>query len=128
MTDRNLNEVKEFDPNALDGLQEYVNNSWYKYSVGKNKGLHPSIGETNLNYTGPTQQYEWLDPKEPYSWVKTPRYKNMPMEVGPLARCIVNYADKNEMTIDAVDRAISTLGQYADKFNGKPMGITFDAM
>ena len=46
------------------------------------------------------------DPKKDgaYSWIKSPRYKNMPMEVGPLARMIVNQ-DKD------FSKALITLGQ-----------------
>ncbi|MEG1574603.1 MAG: nickel-dependent hydrogenase large subunit, partial [Bacteroidales bacterium] len=51
---RNMENVMEFDPYAMDGLQEFINNSWYTYTEGDNTGLHPSVGETNLNYTGPT--------------------------------------------------------------------------
>lgn len=125
---RDLSHLEEFDPVSLDGLQEFVNNSWYKYSVGKDKGLHPSIGETILDYTGPNEQFEWLGGDKPYSWIKTPRYKGMPMEVGPLARVAVNYAAKNDLTMELANKAVATLSQYADKFNGKPCGITLDSL
>ena len=113
VTDRNLSRVEEFDPMAMNGLVEYVNNAWYDYPQGKNVGLHPSVGETILNYTGKTPPYEYLNHDEPYSWIKTPRYKDMPMEVGPLARCIVNYAAGNEPIVDLTDRCLKKLG--ADK-------------
>lgn len=125
---RDLSHVEEFDPDALDGLQEFVNNAWYKYTVGKDKGLHPSIGETILDYTGPKEQYDWLGGDAPYSWIKTPRYRGMPMEVGPLARATVNYASKDARTIENVDKAISRLGQYANKFSGKELGIDRNAL
>ena len=126
--DRNMSHVEEFDPDSLDGLQEFINNAWYKYSVGKDKGLHPSIGETIFDYTGPTEKFDWLGGDKPYSWIKTPRYKGMPMEVGPLARAIVNYAAKDEMTVNSIDRAVRTLSQLTNKFNGKDMGINIDSM
>ncbi|MDE6825458.1 MAG: nickel-dependent hydrogenase large subunit, partial [Paramuribaculum sp.] len=121
---RDLSHVEEFDPESLDGLQEFVNNAWYRYSVGKDKGLHPSIGETIFDYTGPKQQFEWLGGDEPYSWIKTPRYKNMPMEVGPLARLAVNYAAGDDMTIDLTDRALARWQQMANTFSGRDCGIT----
>ncbi len=108
--DRNLSVVEEFDPMAMDGLVEYVNNSWYKYTQGKEVGLHPSVGETILDYTGKTPPYDFLDHDQPYSWIKTPRYKGLPMEVGPLARFIVNYAAKNEPIVDLTDRCLAQLG------------------
>ncbi len=126
--DRNLSEVVEFDPTSLDGLQEFVNNAWYKYSVGKDKGLHPSIGETILDYTGPTEKFDWLGGDKPYSWIKTPRYKGMPMEVGPLARLAVNYAAGDSHTIDLADKAVARLAEYARKFNGRDCDITTQSL
>lgn len=125
---RDLSHVEEFNPDSLDGLQEFVNNSWYKYTVGKDKGLHPSIGETILDYTGPNEKYDWLGGEKPYSWIKTPRYKGMPMEVGPLARFFVNYASKDDATVDLGNRSLARLSEFANKFNNKPMGINFDSM
>lgn len=106
---RNLSKVEEFDPMASDGLQEYVNNAWYDYPQGKEVGLHPSEGETILNYTGKTPPYEFLDHDKPYSWIKTPRYKGEPMEVGPLARFIVNYAAGNKPFVDLTDKCLNKL-------------------
>ncbi len=123
VVDRDLSHVEEFDPTSLDGLQEFINNSWYKYTVGKDKGLHPSIGETILDYTGPTQKYDWLGGDQPYSWIKTPRYKGMPMEVGPLARCVIGYANGDEEVREGVDKSISTLAQNIKAFSGKDEGI-----
>lgn len=125
--DRNMNAVEEFDPLALDGLQEFVNNSWYKYSVGKDKGLHPSVGETILDYTGPGEDYDWLGPDKPYSWIKTPRYRGHAMEVGPLARLAVNYAAKDPGMVEIADAALARWRQMADKFNGRDCGLTFDS-
>lgn len=126
--DRDLSHVEEFDPVSLDGLQEFVNNSWYKYSVGKDKGLHPSIGETILDYTGPTENYEWLGGDKPYSWIKTPRYKGHPMEVGPLARLAVDYARGNELTRDLTDKSLAMLSQLANKFNRRDCEISLDSV
>jgi len=44
--------------------QEFVAHSWYDYSGGKEKGLHPYDGETNLNYTGPKPPYDHLNVDE----------------------------------------------------------------
>lgn len=114
--DRDLSKIHEFDPMAMDGLQEYVSHAWYNYTEGKNVGLHPSIGETIPNYTGPTPPYDYLDVEKSYSWIKTPRYKGMPMEAGPLARIIVGYASNTPGYRELVD---STL---------EKMKLPFDAM
>lgn len=72
-------------------------------------GLHPSVGETHLNYTGATPPYEYLDRDQPYSWIKTPRYKGMPMETGPLARNIVGHASGNEAYKGITQRCLKQL-------------------
>ncbi len=109
VVNRDLSRVAEFDPWDMDGLREYINNSWYTYSQGNDKGLHPSVGETNLHYTGATPPYEYLDRDQPYSWIKTPRYKGMPMETGPLARNIVAHAIGNEEFTQITQRCLRQL-------------------
>ena len=86
--------------------------------------LHPSQGQTHPKYAGPQTPYEFLDVEAKYSWLKSPRYNNMPMEVGPLARMLVNYAAGQSDVKSAVDGALlavnlqpqalySTLGRVA---------------
>lgn len=58
--DRDLSPVHEVDMNDADQINVYVAHSWYGYSGGKNEGLHPYQGETNLNYTGPSPPYKHL--------------------------------------------------------------------
>ncbi|MCG8700436.1 MAG: nickel-dependent hydrogenase large subunit [Bacteroidales bacterium] len=55
-------------------INEDVTNAWYESSSSG----HPSVTEQNFN----------LD-KTAYSFVKSPRYKGQPMEVGPMARLMV---------------------------------------
>ena len=109
VTDRNLSKVEDFDPVAIDGLQEFVAHSWYDYKQGKDVGLHPSIGETNINYTGPKPPYQHLDTEKSYSWIKTPRYKGMPMEAGPLARMIIGYANGNPEVVSIIDSSLKKM-------------------
>ncbi len=90
--DGDLSTVHPVDLEKTDEIKEFVNNSWYDYSVGDDKGLSPFNGETNIHYTGPKQPYEHLDFDKKYSFVKTPRWNGKPMEVGPLARMLVGYA------------------------------------
>jgi hydrogenase large subunit len=107
---RDLSAIHELDMHAPDHVQEYVAHSWYDYSGGKDKGLHPYDGETNLNYTGPPPPYKHLDIAQSYSWLKSPRWKGHPMEVGPLARVLMLYAKGHEQTRELVGKALSTLG------------------
>ena len=89
---RNLNEVHEVNGKDENEIKEYISHSWYKYAGGDGAGLHPWKGETEFNFTGPKPPYEQLDVEGKYSWLKTPRWKEHPMEVGPLARMLVAYA------------------------------------
>lgn len=89
---RNLNEVQEVDGKDAEQIKEYIAHSWYEYSDGDDKGKHPWVGETKFNYTGPKPPYDFLNVDQKYSWLKTPRWKGQPMEVGPLARLLVAYA------------------------------------
>jgi len=74
LLDRNLSTVHDVDAHAPDQVQEPVTHSWYDYSGGKEQGLHPYDGETNLNYTGPKPPYE-LDVDQGCSWLKSPLWK-----------------------------------------------------
>ncbi len=122
--DRDLSKVHEVDGKDEDQIKEFVKHSWYEYSVGDEEGLFPFKGETNLNFTGPEPPFDQLNVEGKYSWVKTPRWKGKPMEVGPLARMLVGYASgKSEFqeivngTLAAlevpVDALFSTLGRTA---------------
>jgi hydrogenase large subunit len=107
--DRDLSTIHDVDMNAADEIQEYVSHSWYDYDGGKNEGLHPYDGETNLNYSGPKPPYEQLDVDHSYSWLKSPRWKGHAMEVGPLARVLMLYASGNEQAKELVGMTLSTL-------------------
>lgn len=67
----------KWEPLDPQAIAEHVGFSWFSSP----SGLHPSRGETKA------------DPRKAngYSWLKAPRYKGLPMEVGPAARILVNY-------------------------------------
>ena len=106
---RDLSHVHEVDLDAPDEVEEYIAHSWYDYNAGKQSGLHPYAGETSLNYTGPEPPYEHLDVDASYSWLKSPRWKGHPMEVGPLARVLVMYASGDAATQELVNSTLATL-------------------
>ena len=106
---RDLNTVHEIDMHAPDHIAEYVAHSWYDYTAGKDQGLHPYDGETQLNYTGPQPPYEHLDVEQSYSWLKAPRWKGHAMEVGPLARVLMLYARGHEQTKELVNMTLGKL-------------------
>jgi Ni,Fe-hydrogenase I large subunit len=104
---RDLGHVEDLDPGRIT---EYVTHSWYEYAGGDGVGLHPSAGETAPHYTGPTPPYERLDTSAKYSWLKSPRYDDEPMEVGPLARMLVAYGRGHARVRALVDGVLGTLG------------------
>ena len=121
---RNLNELHEIDGKDEEQIKEYIKHSWYSYAAGDEEGLFPWKGETNLNYTGPEPPFDYLNVEDKYSWVKTPRWKGYPMEVGPLARMLVGFAagktEFKDIVTDPlaklnapVDALFSTLGRTA---------------
>jgi Ni,Fe-hydrogenase I large subunit len=65
--------AKPFDQKKIT---ESVHSSWYKKDTPK----HPYQGEQIFD----------LKRSDAYSFVKAPRYDNVPMEVGPLARALVD--------------------------------------
>jgi hydrogenase large subunit len=111
---RDLSTIHEVDMHAQDQIQEFVAHSYYDYSGGKEAGLHPYDGETNLNYTGPQPPYKQLDVEQSYSWMKSPRWKGHAMEVGPLARVLMLYARGHEQTKELVDMTLKTLDVPVD--------------
>ena len=121
---RNLAEVLPVDGKDAMQVQEFVPHSWYEYADGDGAGKHPWDGETKFNYTGPKPPYQLLEVEQKYSWLKTPRWKGHPMEVGPLARLLVAYASGREEVKEVihatlkqldvpVDALFSTLGRTA---------------
>ena len=106
---RDLTRIHEVDLNAEAEIEEFVAHSWYDYTSGKDSGLHPYEGQTHLQYSGPKPPYAHLDPAASYSWLKSPRWKGHPMEVGPLARVLMLYASGHQPTRELADKALAQL-------------------
>ena len=104
---RNLAKVEDVEPTKIS---EYVSHSWYEYAKGDAVGLNPYEGETKPNYTGPQPPFERLNTDGKYSWLKSPRYEEAPMEVGPLARMLVAYGRGHKEVKAGVDMALKHLG------------------
>ncbi|MFK2821405.1 nickel-dependent hydrogenase large subunit [Arcobacter sp. YIC-80] len=107
---------KVFDINE-DLITEEATHSWYS----DNEPLHPYDGKTNPEYTGfrdmdtigadGTEVHsKVIDEKGKYSWIKSPRYDNKPMEVGPLACILISYAKGNERIVPLVDDFLAKTG------------------
>jgi Ni,Fe-hydrogenase I large subunit len=97
-------------------VKEYITHSWYEYASGDTTGLHPLNGETSPNYTGPQPPYEFLDTDEndKYSWLKSPRYEDMPMEVGPLSRMLIAYVSPDSPSHDSVKEKVDAALEALD--------------
>jgi hydrogenase large subunit len=96
---RDLATIYPVDLTDPDQVQEYVAHSWYSYAQDNTAALHPYIGETTLAYTGPPPPFQKLDQASTYSWVKSPRWRGKPMEMGPLARIVLLHASGNAPAI-----------------------------
>ncbi|MBN1957809.1 MAG: nickel-dependent hydrogenase large subunit [Desulfuromonadales bacterium] len=101
-----LSNVKPVDQQKIT---EYVTHSWYEYDGGDGVGKHPWEGQTNDKYTGPNPPYEFLDTDNKYSWVKSPRYDDKPMEVGPLSRMLIAYATGHKEVKTTIDYVLGQL-------------------
>lgn len=83
-----------YEPLKLEEITEWVKHSWYEDAT---TGRHPSHGETK-----PSPHKE-----NGYSWIKAPRYKGAPHEVGPLAAVAVSYAAGDKAIKEMVDSLLS---------------------
>ena len=111
----NLKEIHPIDLKDPEQVQEFVSHSWYKYG-DESKGLHPFDGVTEANFAlGPNHKgtktdIQSLDESGKYSWIKAPRWRGNAVEVGPLARYIIGYAQGKPEFKEPTDRLLSTLG------------------
>ena len=110
----NLNEILPIDHGDPEQIQEFVTHSWYKYP-DESKGLHPWDGVTEPNYQlGPNAKGTKTDIKEldeggKYSWIKAPRWRGNAVEVGPLARYIIGYAQNRPEFKEPTDKLLKAL-------------------
>lgn len=111
----NLKEVYPIDHRDPDQIQEFVAHSWYSYPDEK-KGLHPWDGITEPRFAlgpntkGTKTNIQALDEAAKYSWIKAPRWKGNAVEVGPLARYIVGYAQGKPEFKEPTDKLLKDLG------------------
>src|SRR5215472_16745245 len=111
---RDLSHVYPVNPRDEQEIKEYISHSWFTYEGGNDKGLHPWAGETQIAYSGPNPPFDTLAPYEKYSFLKTPRWKENAMEVGPLARLLVSYAAGRADVKESVNATLGKLGVPVD--------------
>ncbi len=83
-----------------DDVKEHMKHSFYDY----NPPLNPREEETRPRFVEHNVE-------ETYSWLKAPRYREEPMEVGPLARVLVAYLRGQEPFKREVDILLRAIGQ-----------------
>jgi len=111
---RDLSTVYPVNAKDTQEIKEYIAHSWYTYKEGDKEGVHPWAGETNIKYSGPKPPFETLEGYEKYSFLKTPRWKDHAMEVGPLSRLIVGYASGRADVKEIVGATLGKLGVPVD--------------
>ena len=113
ITNGDLSQVFDIDDMKIE---EDVTHAWYK---GSNH-LQPWDGVTEPEYTGFVDgdtvngEAKIIDENAKYSWVKSPRYDDQAMEVGPLACLLVNYARGNEKVQSEVGAFLKRTGLPVD--------------
>ncbi|MGP1506406.1 MAG: nickel-dependent hydrogenase large subunit [Campylobacter sp.] len=109
-----LSKIHDLDESKIT---EEATHSWYKNDAP----LHPYDGEQEPNYTGFVDgenidgkgeivTTKVFDTKGNYSWIKAPRYDGMPMQVGPLANIVVNFAKGNKFVVPVVEKFLKDTG------------------
>ena len=89
--------VQALDVNRIN---EHVTHSWFENGPAANPASGVSVPQ---------------NPKDgAYSWLKAPRYNNLPYEVGPLARMWVNGDYQN---------GVSTMGRHLARGRCRPIAI-----
>jgi hydrogenase large subunit len=109
ITGRDLSTATPVDLSDPEQVTENVARAWYDYSGDDADGLHPWRGQTSLNYTGPKPPYTHLETDKAYSWLKSPRWRGQPMEVGPLARLAVWLARGEPRMTELATQALTVL-------------------
>ncbi|MBF1163742.1 nickel-dependent hydrogenase large subunit [Dechloromonas agitata] len=94
------------DKYFTEGVSEAIKHSWYNYSAGNDKSLHPYKGETTPNYT------DFQDDGK-YSWLKSPTFYGKPMQVGPLPRVLNMLAAGHEPTKKYATAALDLVSKVA---------------
>jgi hydrogenase large subunit len=112
--DGNLKEVHEVNLRNPDEIQEFVAHSWFAYG-DEQKGLHPWDGVTEPNFVlgprtkGSPTHIQALDEGAKYSWIKAPRWRGHAMEVGPLSRWVIGYAQGIPEFKEPVEKVLTDL-------------------
>lgn len=90
------------DPFFRDNVKESIKHSWYD----GNWDRHPWEEDTIPKYTD-------FQDNGKYSWVKSPTFKGLPAQVGPLANVLCMFAAGHEPTKKYATRMLDTISSLA---------------
>lgn len=98
-----VQEIKTFnEPFFHDNVTESIAHAWYDGDWTR----HPYEEDTEPKYTA-------FQDNGKYSWVKAPRFKGTPMQVGPLAQVLTGYALGHKPTVFWANKTLETAGSIA---------------
>jgi hydrogenase large subunit len=98
-----VEEIKTFqEPLFRENVTESIARAWYDGNWSK----HPFEEDTEPKYTT-------FEDNGKYSWVKAPRFKGNPMQVGPLAQVLVGFALGHKPTVKWATKTLDTAGAIA---------------
>ncbi|HYT66481.1 MAG TPA: nickel-dependent hydrogenase large subunit [Vicinamibacterales bacterium] len=98
-----VQEIKTFnEPFFRENVTESIARAWYDGNWTK----HPFDEDTEPKYTK-------FEDNGKYSWVKAPRFKGNPMQVGPLAQVLSGYALGHKPTVFWANKTLETAGSIA---------------
>jgi hydrogenase large subunit len=99
-----VDEIKTFhEPFFRENVTESIARAWYDGTWSK----HPFEETTDPKYTK-------FEDNAKYSWVKAPRFKGNPMQVGPLAQVLVGFALGHKATVKWATKTLDTAGAIAN--------------
>ncbi|HTM23772.1 MAG TPA: nickel-dependent hydrogenase large subunit [Vicinamibacterales bacterium] len=98
-----VQEIKTFnEPFFRENVTESIARSWYDGAWTR----HPFEEDTEPKYTT-------FQDNGKYSWVKAPRFKGAPMQVGPLAQVLTGFALGHKPTVKWATKTLDTVGSIA---------------
>jgi hydrogenase large subunit len=98
-----VEEIKTFqEPLFKENVTESIARAWYDGNWSK----HPFDEDTEPKYTK-------FEDNGKYSWVKAPRFRGNPMQVGPLAQVLVGVALGHKLTVKWATKTLDTAGSIA---------------
>jgi hydrogenase large subunit len=106
--DGDLSKIHEVDLRDPEQIQEFVTHSWFKYPT-RPRACTPGTAspsptmQLGPNTKGTKTRIEEIDEQAKYSWIKAPRWRGHAMEVGPLARYVIGYAQGKPEFKEPVD-------------------------